>query len=300
MRLITILVGALAVWSAQGLRILHTNDDGWADLSIRLFYDTIVQAGHDAILSAPAIDQSSKGSLDEEPEPRMTRCQFDTCDPCPEHLLYGTNVSDPSGRLNWVNSYPVTAARYGLDQFAPRIWQNQSADLVLVGPNNGPNVASLTEVSGTVGVAQYTARRGIPTIAFSGAAWGVMRYDKPPTYRHSLYNDMAYQFTQALLTGGKPYMPQNTFLNVNFPNWQNNDCNETSKWEWFLTRLDTDREGNMADWEYCGTDQNFLQFDTHCSITITLLEATSKKNAGVEEQRFMRNRLKNMLACPPS
>ena len=49
---------ALAV---QGLRIVQSNDDGWAERYARDFRDTLAASGHDVLLSAPAENKSGTG-----------------------------------------------------------------------------------------------------------------------------------------------------------------------------------------------------------------------------------------------
>jgi 5'/3'-nucleotidase SurE len=48
-------------YCTSALRILHSNDDGWAGIVIRTVYLALDAAGHDVILSAPAEDQSGTG-----------------------------------------------------------------------------------------------------------------------------------------------------------------------------------------------------------------------------------------------
>ena len=38
--------------------IVLSNDDGWAEINIRRFYATLAAAGHDVVVSAPALDKS--------------------------------------------------------------------------------------------------------------------------------------------------------------------------------------------------------------------------------------------------
>lgn len=52
---------ALAAGNAQALRIIQSNDDGWAEQNLRVFHDVLIEAGHDAIVSAPAENMSGKG-----------------------------------------------------------------------------------------------------------------------------------------------------------------------------------------------------------------------------------------------
>lgn len=46
---------ALAV---QGIRIVQSNDDGWAEQNIRALNDALTRDGHETLLSAPAEDKS--------------------------------------------------------------------------------------------------------------------------------------------------------------------------------------------------------------------------------------------------
>lgn len=56
-------VAALAVTGCQGIRIIQSNDDGWAELYLRSFHDSLLAGGHDAVVSAPADNQSGRGKL---------------------------------------------------------------------------------------------------------------------------------------------------------------------------------------------------------------------------------------------
>ena len=47
---------------ALGIRILHGNDDGWAELNLRALYYTLRNMGHDVFVSAPAEDKSGSGT----------------------------------------------------------------------------------------------------------------------------------------------------------------------------------------------------------------------------------------------
>lgn len=44
--------------SVQGVRIMQSNDDGWAELYIRSLHESLKGAGHDVVLSAPAENKS--------------------------------------------------------------------------------------------------------------------------------------------------------------------------------------------------------------------------------------------------
>lgn len=46
---------------AHAIRIIHSNDDGWAEINARTFFNSLVVAGHNVVLSAPAENQSGTG-----------------------------------------------------------------------------------------------------------------------------------------------------------------------------------------------------------------------------------------------
>lgn len=53
---------AAALPLAQGIRIVQSNDDGWAEINIRTFFNTLNAAGHQVVLSGPAENQSGTGT----------------------------------------------------------------------------------------------------------------------------------------------------------------------------------------------------------------------------------------------
>lgn len=48
----------LAPLSAQAIRIVLSNDDGWAAKTVRVFFDTLTAAGQNVVLSGPAENKS--------------------------------------------------------------------------------------------------------------------------------------------------------------------------------------------------------------------------------------------------
>ncbi len=55
------LLALLPAVVVQGIRIIHSNDDGWAELYTRSFHDALTASGHDVVLSAPAENKSGSG-----------------------------------------------------------------------------------------------------------------------------------------------------------------------------------------------------------------------------------------------
>lgn len=53
-----VLLAGLGALGAQGVRIIQSNDDGWAESYIRTLNDALIEGGHDVVLSAPAENKS--------------------------------------------------------------------------------------------------------------------------------------------------------------------------------------------------------------------------------------------------
>lgn len=54
--------GLVAGTAIHAANIVLSNDDGWAEMNVRTFYDSLVAAGENVVLSAPAEDKSGRGA----------------------------------------------------------------------------------------------------------------------------------------------------------------------------------------------------------------------------------------------
>ncbi|KAL9578167.1 MAG: hypothetical protein Q9212_005889, partial [Teloschistes hypoglaucus] len=54
----TLVVVGILPTIAQSANIVLSNDDGWAEINIRAFYDKLTRAGNSVVLSAPADNKS--------------------------------------------------------------------------------------------------------------------------------------------------------------------------------------------------------------------------------------------------
>lgn len=54
-------VALLQALGVQAIRIVQSNDDGWAESYARTFYDALTASGHSVVLSAPAENKSGTG-----------------------------------------------------------------------------------------------------------------------------------------------------------------------------------------------------------------------------------------------
>ncbi|KAM0258722.1 hypothetical protein ACHAQJ_003731 [Trichoderma viride] len=294
---LAIIIPALA---AQAARIVQSNDDGWAELYIRSFNDALNAAGHDVVLSAPADNQSGTGSSDSPPTPRTIPCGFDSC--VGNGSTTGHNETRPD--LNWVNSFPVTAMKYGISTFGPQLWNGSAPEFAVAGPNVGTNVFVQLPFSGTVAAAAFAAHdAGIPSIAFSAASTGRLAFDTSPVpLRSSLYGQLATQLTNKIISSGAPYLPPNVFLNVNFPKVEGS-CTDLSNFKWVLTRINP---GIISppDVKFCGGERlpTELSVITHggCFISVSVGDAKDKTTASNSYQAVVLDKLRDMLSCLPS
>lgn len=99
------------------------------------------------------------GSLDADPARRTAACQYNSC-PANTNAATGTNSSDT--RLNWVNSFPVTSMRYGINSIGPSHWGGAAPELAVAGPNVGSNVYRKHNPPTLIGTRPYCSGNNSP------------------------------------------------------------------------------------------------------------------------------------------
>lgn len=57
------LILAAALPFAQAIRIVQSNDDGWAEINLRTLFNSLNAAGHKTIISGPAEQKSGTGEF---------------------------------------------------------------------------------------------------------------------------------------------------------------------------------------------------------------------------------------------
>lgn len=289
----------LQALSVQGIRIIQSNDDGWAEMYARSLQEALTSSGHDVVLSAPAENKSGTSSLDAEPSPRAQPCLYDSC-PAGSGPT-GFNETRPE--LNWVNSFPVTSIKYGIDTFGPQLWDGAAPELAVTGPNVGSNLWLAVPFSGTVGAACYAAKTaGIPAIAFSGATEDRIPWNTSPVPEVSLvYAELATKLTDKIIASGAPYLPKNVFLNVNFPEL-GGDCTSVDDFQFVLSRINPGFFSS-PDVEWCGDDRLPTETDVinaaGCFASISIGDAEDKTTADAERQAVVLEKLKDFVVCLP-
>ncbi|CAN8105452.1 unnamed protein product [Discula destructiva] len=289
----------LALKSTSALRIIQSNDDGWAEMYVRDFHISLTGAGYDALLSAPADDESATSSLEQEPTIRDTPCEYDSCAP---GAAFGTDAKD--NHLNWVNSYPATAMRYGFDKFAPAVWgAGLAPELAITGPNVGSNVGFLqVEFSGTVGGACHAVEQGVPAIAFSGTTSDRRAFNAQSSPASLVYADLATNLTGALVASGAPYLPADVFLNVNFAG-VTGECSGTDDFSFVLSRINIPSVLSKGDVQTCGNEWLPWEKDVMgagCYVSISVGQCSDKTDAVATAQKVVLDKLGGMLTCLPT
>ncbi len=171
--------------------------------------------------------------------------------------------------------------------------------------NVGSNLGIVTQFSGTVGAAVEAVKEGIPAIAFSGSSGEQTAWNAPLENYMSVYADLSTTVTQALVNSGTPYLPSNVFLNVNYPE-VNEDCAAPSDYKFVLSRVNIAIPFlTPADVETCGNDGR-LPNETDvvgtdgCYASISVGDAGDKTTAGKEAQSVVLEKLGSILSCLPS
>ncbi|EJD37233.1 5'/3'-nucleotidase sure family protein [Auricularia subglabra TFB-10046 SS5] len=299
--MLAIPVVLLAVSAAQAVNILMGNDDGWATSNIRAMFNALDEAGHNVVLSSPAIGMSGTSSTDLPPVPVLFGCQFGSCPPLSP--AQGFNASDP--RLNYVNSFPVTAFKYGLSTLAPKFFApSGKPDLVVSGPNVGDNIGIINDVfSGTLGVACAGARAGIPSIGFSGVSGEKVSYTTLPNAYSGVYASLAAAFVEHVLAkGATPLLRAGVALNVNYPPVdKEGGCTQP---KYVLSRQTLAVPWGTRDLEICGNggrlpkEQDVMDAKG-CWASVTVLDMDSKFDVGADLQGKVVDILGDLLVCLP-
>ncbi|KAL1869509.1 hypothetical protein Plec18167_007807 [Paecilomyces lecythidis] len=177
--------------------------------------------------------------------------------------------------------------KYGVQRLAPKFFNGSSPDLVVAGPNVGANLGSTVQISGTVGAASAASNQlGIPGIAFSGTSGSSTAWnDTTPDYSR-LYADLAVNLTNALLASGRPYLPNGTYLNVNFPSaGSGTKCTDVADFKFVLSRI---RSSGGSTVSACNNDtlptETSVVGTDGCYVSVSVGNASTKNDATADDQ----------------
>jgi 5'-nucleotidase len=173
--------------------------------------------------------------------------------------------------------------------------------LVLTGPNVGSNVGLATLFSGTVGAASAA---GLPAVAFSGTTGDQRSYTELVEGDYSyIYADAAVRFTNALVAAGAPYLPTGYALNVNFPAaGAGTACTSGDSFEFVLSRVHWALD-LPVDVKTCGSSslptETSVVDTAGCYASVSVFKASTKLDAGKNEQAAVLSKLGSLLTCLP-
>lgn len=197
----------------------------------------------------------------------------------------------------------MTSIKYGIDTFGPQLWDGEGPELAVTGPNVGTNLWLQVPFSGTVGAACYAAHdAGIPAIAFSGASDGNVAFNTSPVPQRSLvYAQLASKLVNKVIDSGKPYLPKDVFLNVNFPKVEGK-CNDASKFKFVLSRINPGIF-SAPDAEWCNGDRLPTETDVilkdGCHVSVSIGDASDKTTVNDDRQDVVLEKLRDLLICLP-
>jgi 5'/3'-nucleotidase SurE len=156
--------------------------------------------------------------------------------------------------------------------------------------------------SGTVGAATYSAKTAkIPAIAFSGKTGDPTAWNVPTPLHSKVYADLALNITTTVINSGAPYLPADTFLNVNFPAVTSTKCNNANQFKYVLTRINIGIF-SQKDANWCGStrlpqESEVMGSKNDCLVSISPADANDKTTAAAAAQEAVIAKLKPILSC---
>lgn len=205
----------------------------------------------------------------------------------------------------YVNSYPVTSMRYGIQNLST-VFYGGKPDIAVAGPNVGANLGLTTQISGTVGATTEAVKEGIPGIAFSGTTGAQTAWNAPVEGYERVYADLSTIVTKAVVNSGKPYLAPNIWLNVNYPASNSTSCSTTSEIKFVLSRINTAVPIIGGDDVTTCNNSGRLPTETTvvntpgCYASISVGHADTKLDATSSEQAAVLAKLRDILSCLPS
>lgn len=206
-------------------------------------------------------------------------------------------------RFNYVNSFPVTSMRYGIQNLSVPLLGGRP-DLAVAGPNVGANLGAITLISGTVGAATEAVKEGVPAIAFSGTSGEQTGWNVATPGYANVYAKLSTKVTETLIaSGSKPYLAKNIWLNVNYPTSNETSCRWSNEFKFVLSRINSNPLA--TDVTTCGNGghlptESDVVATVGCYASISVGHADTKLDATAAEQKAVLKKLRRILSCLPS
>lgn len=148
---------------------------------------------------------------------------------------------------------------------------------------------------------------GIPGIAFSGATGSQTAWNASSTLPHysQVYADLAVNLTGSLVASGKPYLPDDIWLNVNFPS-VSDECSIPEDFAFVLSRIHVPVPLiTPKDVEVCGSSrlpsEIAVSLTSGCYASVSVGVASDKNDADADAtmQAVVLKKLDSLLTCLP-
>lgn len=157
-----------------------------------------------------------------------------------------------------------------------------------------------------MGAATEAAKEGIPAIAFSGTTGSQIAYSTAPVPNYvPVYAALSTHLTQTLIASGKPYLPSNVWLNVNFPAASSTSCSSAAAFKFVLSRINSATSGTPKDVSTCGgstrlpTESTVVGTKGGCFASVSVGIASTKADASAQQQGVVLGKLGGLLGCLP-
>lgn len=192
--------------------------------------------------------------------------------------------------------------RYGIQNLSTEFFGGLP-DIAVAGPNVGTNLGIVTSISGTVGAATEAVKEGIPALAFSATTGSQTAWNAPAEDYMTIYADLSTAVTQALTSHGKPYLPEDVFLNVNFPAVDDR-CASTGDFKFVLSRIyPAIPVVTPDDVQTCGsarlpTERSVVKNTEGCFASVSVGDS-AKGDVDATKQAFVLAKLNGILSCLP-
>lgn len=170
----------------------------------------------------------------------------------------------------------------------------------------GSNIGLTVLISGTVGATTYAVHEaGIPGIAFSGATGSHTAWNASSTLPHysRVYADLAVNLTNSLVASGKPYLPDDIWLNVNLPA-VSDQCSTPDDVAFVLSRIHvavpllTPNDVNTCQSSRLPSEIA-VALTSGCYASVSVGVASNKDDANATMQAVVLKKLGNLLTCLP-
>lgn len=193
----------------------------------------------------------------------------------------------------------MTAIKYGIETFCDALWEGETPEIAIAGPNVGPTTFHGIPISGTVAAAAHAANSGIPAIALSVHGGDSSPWHEAPPLGAYAFGELTDLLISKLATKSfPPSLPQDTFLNVNFPK-SGEGCSKEEDYSFVYSRIDPAHDGDDVAW--CGsntlpTESQVLNADG-CFVSVSLADSRTKRTPKDPRQKHVLEKLRSLFVC---